>query len=177
MARRRDSWGFPPWRGYEAPETDPTAQRACDYHGCNDKGDRPAPKAPNSPDRWYFCEAHAAEYNRNWNFFDGLSADEAAAFEADESRTGAGYAQSNTYGWTGAADKDGLRPVEREALDALGLDADATPKEIKARFRELAKRHHPDQNKDDPTAAEEFQKVNAAYEALRPRLADTNGAG
>ena len=47
--------------------------------GCDQPGDRPAPKSPNSPERWYFCEAHAAEYNRNWNYFEGLSAEEAAA--------------------------------------------------------------------------------------------------
>ena len=45
----------------------------CDRHGCDEPGDRPAPKAPNKPDRWYFCERHAAEYNRNWNYFEGLT--------------------------------------------------------------------------------------------------------
>ena len=46
--------------------------RLCDRDGCSEIGDRPAPKAPNSADRWYFCETHAAEYNKNWNYFAGL---------------------------------------------------------------------------------------------------------
>ena len=58
--------------------------RLCDREGCNEAGDRPAPKAPNSPERWYFCEAHAAEYNKNWNYFAGLSPEEAARRAAEE---------------------------------------------------------------------------------------------
>ena len=54
--------------------------------GLHETGDRPAPKAPNSPDRWYFCEAHAAEYNKNWNYFAGLSAEDAASEAAEEER-------------------------------------------------------------------------------------------
>ena len=38
----------------------------------------PRPRRRNSPERWYFCEAHAAEYNKNWNYFAGLSPEEAA---------------------------------------------------------------------------------------------------
>src|SRR3546814_10307397 len=79
-ATRSNDWGFPRWRGYggkrEAAEV-----RRCDRHGCDEPGDRPAPKAPNKPDRWYFCERHAAEYNRNWNYFEGLTAEEARSEE------------------------------------------------------------------------------------------------
>ena len=70
MSRSTD-WGFPRWRGYEtAREAAPV--KLCDRHGCTEKGECPAPKSPNSPDRWYFCQAHAAEYNRGWNYFEGL---------------------------------------------------------------------------------------------------------
>ena len=51
--------------------------RLCDRVGCSQTGDRPAPKAPNSPERWYFCEPHAAEYNKNWDYFAGLDPAEA----------------------------------------------------------------------------------------------------
>lgn len=77
--------------------------RICDRHGCDQPGNCPAPKSPNSPDRWYFCEAHAAEYNRGWDYFRGLSAEEAAAREASERRTSAGYAQSKHQAWPGRA--------------------------------------------------------------------------
>ena len=80
MARqtRSDDWGFPRWRPYGSKGRAATRVRLCDREGCNQPGDRPAPKAPNSRERWMFCEAHAAEYNKNWNYFAGLTAEEAA---------------------------------------------------------------------------------------------------
>src|SRR5687768_8799038 len=75
MARqnRSNDWGFPRWRSYADKGRAAAKVRLCDREGCSEVGDRPAPKAPNSPERWYFCEAHAAEYNKNWNYFAGLS--------------------------------------------------------------------------------------------------------
>jgi hypothetical protein len=71
--KRSDDWGFPRWRAYGDKGRSAAKLRLCDRDGCNEIGDRPAPKAPHSPERWYFCEAHAAEYNKNWNYFAGLS--------------------------------------------------------------------------------------------------------
>jgi len=49
----------------------------------------------------------------------------------------------------------------QEAIRVLGLGKQATLEEIKARHRELAKRHHPDTgNYSDP---ETVQKLNGAY--------------
>src|SRR3546814_7065009 len=102
-ARRSTDWGFPRWRGYGS-EREAVRVRLCDRHGCEEPGDRPAPKSPNSKDRWYFCEQHAAEYNRNWNYFEGLSDEEAKAREAEEQRDAGGFAESKHYGWGGPGD-------------------------------------------------------------------------
>ena len=82
MARNSRSldWGFPRWRAYGESGQEAAKVRLCDRHGCAEPGNCPAPKAPNSPERWYFCEAHAAEYNRNWNYFQGLNAEYVARF-------------------------------------------------------------------------------------------------
>ncbi len=69
---RSDDWGFPRWRPYGAKSREAVRIRLCDREGCNQPGDRPAPKAPNKPDRWMFCETHAGEYNKGWNYFAGL---------------------------------------------------------------------------------------------------------
>src|SRR5215217_7851204 len=97
--RRSDDWGFPRWRGYGTKGRGATRVRLCDREGCDDAGDRPAPKAPNSPDRWYFCEAHAAEYNRNWNYFTGLTDADAPAREASENAEASAFQQAKHWQW------------------------------------------------------------------------------
>lgn len=48
----------------------------------------------------------------------------------------------------------------------LGVDKNASEKEIKAAFRKLARKHHPDVNPNDPKAEERFKEINEAYEVL-----------
>jgi hypothetical protein len=168
MARRQtrsNDWGFPRWRAYGG-ERAAEQVRLCDRHGCTEPGDRPAPKSPNSPERGYFCEAHAAEYNRNWNYFEGLTAEDAAAREADETRGANGYRQAGHYGWGGPGDGSRSRD-EMRALDLLGLEADCGFDEVKAAYRRLAKANHPDAAPGDAEAAARFQALQAAYEVLR----------
>src|ERR1700760_1907155 len=98
---RSDDWGFPRWRSYGDKGRSAAKIRLCDREGCTEVGDRPAPKAPNSPERWYFCEGHAGEYNRNWNYFEGLTAEEAAEREANERRDAGGYSESKHNSWAG----------------------------------------------------------------------------
>lgn len=163
MARRTrsDDWGFPRWRPYGAGEG-VAAQRRCDREGCDQPGLHPAPKAPNRPERWWFCAAHAAEYNARWDYFAGLDADSAAEHAREQQRA-AGWARARHWSWT----EDGLRPrAERAALRALELDEDADWPAIRAAWRRLAKAHHPDANPGDPAARARFEAVTAAYELL-----------
>ncbi len=167
MARqtRSNDWGFPRWRSYGG-ERSATQVRLCDRQGCTEPGDRPAPKSPNKPERWYFCERHAAEYNKNWNYFEGLSAEEAADREAGERRDANGYNQSKHYGWGGPGDGSRSRD-EMRALDVLEVESDASFEDIKSAYRRLAKASHPDVAPGDEEAAKRFQSVQAAYEVLR----------
>jgi hypothetical protein len=167
MARptRSNDWGFPRWRGYGAAR-DAKAVRLCDRHGCDEPGDRPAPKAPNSRERWYFCERHAAEYNRNWNYFEGLTAEEIEERAKAESRDANGFAQAGHYGWGGPGDGSRSRD-EMRALDLLELDADSGFKDIRVAYRRLAKANHPDARPGDKEAADRFRAIQAAYEVLR----------
>ena len=172
--KRSDDWGFPRWREYGGKGRGAAKVRLCDREGCSGIGDRPAPKAPNSRDRWYFCEAHAAEYNKNWNYFAGLDPEEAARREADEARGNAGFRQSAQWKWGGPGDGSRSRD-EMRALDTLELDGDADFKAVKSAYRRLAKENHPDTNAGDKAAADRFQKVQAAYEVLRRAEDRKNG--
>lgn len=164
-AKRSNDWGFPRWRGYgSARHAEPV--RMCDRHGCDEPGDRPAPKSPNSPERWFFCQAHAAEYNRNWNYFEGLTAEDAAARAANEQRDARGYSQAGHYGWGGPGDGSRGRD-EMRALDVLELESDADFDQVRTAYRRLAKSHHPDLKPGDAEAAARFQAIQAAYDVLR----------
>lgn len=158
-------WGFPRWRAYGA-EREAVKVRLCDREGCDKPGDRPAPKSPNSPERWYFCEEHAGEYNRNWNYFEGLTAEEAAQREADERRTANGYSESKHNAWAGPGDGSRSRD-EMRALDVLELEPDATFEAVRTAWRRLAKSNHPDIRPGDAEAAKRFQAIQTAYEVLR----------
>ncbi len=162
---RSFDWGFPRWRGYEGGRE--AAQiRLCDRVGCNEQGDCPAPKSPNSPERWYFCQAHAAEYNRGWDYFAGLDAEEAAEREAAERSETAGYRESAHYGWAGSG--DGSRSSdEMRALELLEVDPDASFEEVKKAWRAKAKEVHPDVRPGDEEAARAFRALQVAYEVLR----------
>lgn len=48
----------------------------------------------------------------------------------------------------------------------LGVDRNATEKEIKKAYRRLARQYHPDMNPNDPQAEERFKEINEAYEVL-----------
>lgn len=158
-------WGFPRWRSYGSERA--TQQvRLCDRHGCTEPGDRPAPKAPNSPERWYFCEAHAAEYNRNWDYFAGLTAEEAAKREAEDRRSANGYAEASHYGWAGPGDGSRSRD-EMRALEVLELESDSDFEAVRAAWRRLAKENHPDIRPNDAEAAKRFHAIQAAYDVLR----------
>ena len=164
-ARRSNDWGFPRWRGYGSGR-DAATVRLCDRTGCSEAGNCPAPKSPNSPERWYFCQRHAAEYNSGWDYFAGLSAEEATERETRETSENAGYREAAHYGWAGSGDGTRSRD-EMRALELLELDPDADFEAVKKAWRSMAKIVHPDVRPGDADAAKAFQALQLAYEVLR----------
>lgn len=64
-------------------------ERACDHPGCGKAATARAPKGRDMlSDYYWFCQPHAADYNRNWNFFAGLSEAEVRRRQQDEAMTG-----------------------------------------------------------------------------------------
>lgn len=56
--------------------------------------------------------------------------------------------------------------MAKDYYKVLGVDRNASSKEIKQAFRRLAKQYHPDTNPDNPEAETKFKEVNEAYEIL-----------
>jgi hypothetical protein len=65
------------------------------------------------------------------------------------------------------AERRMVRNAERKALHTLGLETDAQRTEIKARFKELVKRHHPDANGGDRGSEDKLREIIEAYNYLK----------
>lgn len=89
-----------------------------------------------------------------------------------------GFAWHDPFGFFDRADPAGkthreipegrtVRNAERKAFEELGLEIDATAAEIKARFKELVKRHHPDSHGGDRSFEDRLRAVIQAYNYLK----------
>lgn len=167
--------------------------RPCAQAGCPEAGDYRAPvrkprsafAGPSGPPEWqYFCLAHVREFNAKWNYFEGM--DEDAIWQAQtpypswdrETRAFAHNAMADegriddmlgVLRWKTAAAARAASPLSREdrqALSRLGLEETATLKEVKAKYRELARRYHPDANAGSRAHEARFAALTEAYSHL-----------
>jgi DnaJ domain len=178
-----------------APHRPEPGERLCDHAGCHQPATTRAPKSRHvANDHYWFCTPHAAEYNRSWNFFAGMSEAEVAAQIATDQATGgrptwsfkagarnreAGAARGEFHDplgmfaeqqrRTGGPTPADLRlgKLERVALDDLDLDPSADAPAIRARYLDLVKRCHPDANGGDRSSEGRLQKVIRAYKTLQ----------
>ncbi|KCZ88639.1 MAG: J domain-containing protein [Hyphomonas sp.] len=168
--------------------------RVCDHKGCDLEGSHPAPKR-GGKGRHHFCAKHIAEYNRSFNFFEGMSQAEAAAFARAERfghkrtwRFGTGPMagkksadQFDPRRWagrrffdmddvaeaTGNATSGRRSSLQVRALRELDLEADASPNEIRVRYAEYVRRFHPDSNQGDRSSEDKLQRVLRAGKFLK----------
>lgn len=167
----------------------------CEAAGCEASGDYRAPMGRQCEGRYFcFCLDHVREYNNSYNYFSGMNDADVARFVKDAAtghrptwsmgtRRGAGAFRED--GGDDFADPLGLYrsrfhrgPARGEspsrhsiaaakALDALGLDESASAETIKARYKDLVKRHHPDVNGGDRSREDKLREVINAYRTLR----------
>jgi hypothetical protein len=171
------------------PET-----RMCDAPDCINPGNCRVPKSPKNLNEYYwYCGAHARIHNEAWDYFKGMDDDEIQRFREDaltghrptwqlgkraaKARMGqaplGGVQDSHTM-FVEDGDTTTVRRPERQltrlqsiAFDTLQLAHNATLIEIKARYKELVKRFHPDANGGDRGAEERLKQVIKAYGVLR----------
>jgi DnaJ homolog subfamily A member 3 len=56
---------------------------------------------------------------------------------------------------------------KQDYYQILGVSKNSSVKDIKKAYYQLAKKYHPDTNKDDPNASKKFQEVSEAYEVRK----------
>ena len=179
----------------------------CQWQGCSEPGLHRAPQGRGREGRYFqFCVAHVQQYNKTYNYFDGMSDSEVEAYQKSATT---GHRPTWTVGansWAHGRETDphhhrfaegparphkpidpfglfgdgdarpgsGKRPdnpslgnMARKSLRALNLDDYATKPEIKSRFKELVKRHHPDANGGDRSSEDRLREIIVAYNYLK----------
>lgn len=172
----------------------------CEMPGCPNEGNHKAPKHRGLNDYYLFCVNHIKEYNKAWDFFSGMSNNEVQN-HMQKSRYGDRptwkHAETITeddllkaahrayfYNDKAAHHEDGnhrdnkrkfigdTNTPEYEAMALMGLEPPVTLDEIKTRYKKLAKKYHPDLNRDTPNAEELLKEINMAYTILKLALKD-----
>jgi hypothetical protein len=165
--------------------------RGCEMPGCRETAQHRAPKHRALNEHYWFCLDHVKEYNEAWDFFSGMSTHEVEQHIIDSVY---GHRPTRRFdmhavaeealrvrGWQAYrfTEKEPEKPdmnggpamnrntPEYEALVIMGLEPPVKLADIKARYKTLAKKHHPDLNKGCPKSEELLKGINMAYTILK----------
>lgn len=176
----------------EAPPED--APR-CNHPDCLSAGLYRAPMGREREGQYFsFCLDHVRAYNANYNYFKGMTDDAVARFQREDvvghrptwnmgvNRAGRGFREEAVDPREFFRDRGGgarrarmgampepPRPplATRKALSVLALEESADRETVKARYKELVKRLHPDANGGDRSREEKLREIIQAYNYLR----------
>jgi len=160
----------------------------CAVKGCTAPGEHRAPVSRDRPGEYQFlCLDHVKEFNKKWDYFQGMSELEILAFQKNaafghrptwHTENGRASYSPNTLrdalrrfmGIEGFA-YDGvthppLKPKDKLALADLDLSHPVDKDEVKAQYKKLVKRYHPDCNPNNKQAEERFKRITASYHHL-----------
>ncbi|MBL0848876.1 MAG: molecular chaperone DnaJ [Candidatus Liberibacter ctenarytainae] len=158
----------------------------CQWDHCKYIGEYRAPVGSNAEGQFFiFCFEHVKKYNKGYNYFLGLSDDEVGRYQQDAvtgerfTWTASSYAQRypsdssfahnsrSSYGHFSDRLETRTNSLQFNAFEVLGLLSDSSPQEIRGRYKDLVKKHHPDSNGGDRGSEERFQAVIQAYRLLK----------
>jgi hypothetical protein len=168
-------------------------QMKCDFPGCEAEGTYRAPMGRLREGQYFcFCLDHVREYNATYNYFNGMNDADVARYMKDATvGHRPTWAMGTRRGTTGFREDGGptgdpldmyrarhhrraapkreprYSPVTMRALEALGLDDTVGPEAIRARYKDLVKRLHPDANGGDRSREEKLREIIHAYKTLR----------
>lgn len=165
----------------------PPSGHPCSVPGCPEPGDFRAPRSrDNLREYQWFCAAHIAEFNKKWNYFEGMTEHEIYDFQRDATyghrptwrvdqfgkhstqKVEEAFARMFGDGATKQA-RSNARPISarvKDALAVLDLEHPSDKARVKTQYRELVKKYHPDVNRGNARSEETFKKITAAYHYL-----------
>lgn len=165
-------------------ETIESSGNLCAWYGCSQAGDFRAPLSRQQLHQYqWFCQEHIVQFNKSWNYFEGMTQDQIYDFQKDATighrptwrvDEGQGTSTAQLEHAFNRMFGDGeyrsnvkpINPKDRDALAALDLEHPADKKTIKSHYRELVKKYHPDVNHTNARTEDTFKKITMAYHHL-----------
>tara|TARA_B100000700_G_C14797076_1_gene738704 strand:+ start:116 stop:634 length:519 start_codon:yes stop_codon:yes gene_type:complete len=162
----------------------------CEWENCKETGDFKAPaEKDNSKNFKWLCENHIKEFNKKWNYFEGMSEKEIANFLKSDitwHRPTQKFGSSDNFFnilWNNAlSDKfnifskeEALRTnkykelcsKDKDAFIIMGLEFNADWATIQKKFKTLVKKFHPDKHSGNKQYEDKLKKITLAYSHLK----------
>ena len=162
----------------------------CEWENCKQSGKFKAPiEKDNSKNYKWLCEEHIKLFNKNWNYFDGMSQDEIEKFLKSDltwHRPTQKFGSSDNFFnilWNSALSdkfnffKEGeninnlnnikLSEKDKDAFKIMELEINAGWPIIQKKFKTLVKKLHPDRNAGNKQFEDKLKKITLAYSHLK----------
>lgn len=161
----------------------------CDHENCETQGEYRAPKSRvSSEGYYYFCIDHVRLYNKQWDYFKGMSPDEIMehrisditwrrpTYTAKQGKLLVSQFTEHPFfeqpiGVVSIKSSEGIplpsrNSLEYKAIKMLGLEYPFSAEGLKKNYFKLVKKHHPDTNAGCKKAEDTLKKITVAYKAL-----------
>ena len=165
-------------------------ENICEWENCKESGKFKAPQEKdNSKNYKWLCKEHIKLFNKNWNYFEGMSQDEIEDFLKSDltwHRPTQKFASSDNFFnilWNNAlSDKFNffkqekmangftvrkLSERDKDAFRIMELELNADWLIIQKKFKTLVKKFHPDRNAGNKRFEDKLKKITLAYSHLK----------
>jgi len=161
-------------------------ENICEWQNCEESGQFKAPlEKDNSKNYKWLCEEHIKLFNKNWNYFEGMSQNEIENFLKSDltwHRPTQKFGSSDNFFnilWNNAlSDKFNffkqekiinnlenkqLSEKDKDAFIIMGLEFSADWPIVQKKFKMLVKKFHPDRNSGNKQFEDKLKKITLAY--------------
>ena len=165
-------------------------ENICEWYNCGNKGTYKAPKEKDNSKKFiWLCKKHIQVFNKQWNYFEGMSQQEIENFLRSDSTW---HRPTQKFGsfdnffnilWNNALDdkfklfnengnfhiniRNNLSQKDKEAFKTMNLKPNGDWSNIQKKFKDLVKKFHPDKNPNNKMYEDHLKKITLAYSHLR----------